>query len=223
MSAPTQRPSVVYGRPVTTDGVRNLYSGTSVKPWTPPVPGIDNLGITSVDTFAVPGVGEYTVPFDGYVRVVRSQPTSEEWSKAEVYTNLIEMKMEGSCEELGPITVTLNPDCLSTGQIRTPFDPYAGEGPSAKACRMAVGAIFDMPKLGLRLANKEPIILTIDDVRQIPPAGSPGKGQIYRMLPLHDIERMDDSPVAYVTSLRFTMGGYLPWERFGPEYKEFGK
>ena len=85
---------------------------------------------------------------------------------AEVYTNLIEMRMVGECPELGEITVTLNPDCLSTGQIRTPFDPYAGEGPSAKACRMAVGAIFDMPKLGLKLINKEPIIL---DHRRRPP------------------------------------------------------
>jgi hypothetical protein len=210
----TQQPSVVYGRPVTTDGVPNLYEGSTVVPWTAPDPGIDNLGISSIDTFAVPGVGEYTVEFRGWVRVVRSEPTSREWSKCEVYTNLIEMRMVGECAELGKITVTLNPDCLSTGQIRTPFDPYAGEGPSAKACRMAVGAIFDMPKLGLRLINKEPIILTIDDVRQIPPAGSPGKGQIYRMLPLHDSENLNDEPVAYVTSLRFTMGGYLPETEF---------
>ncbi|WP_461119427.1 DUF6073 family protein [Saccharothrix stipae] len=212
MTTSAQQPTVVYGRPVTTDGVPNLYEGTNVVPWTPPERGIDNLGITSVDTFAVPGVGEYTVEFDGYVRVVRSEPTSKEWANAEVYTNLIEMKMVGRSEELGEITVTLNPDALSTGQIRTPFDPYAGEGPSAKACRMAVGAIFDMPKLGMRLVNKEPIILTIDDVRQIPPAGSPGKGQIYRMLPLHDERDLHGSPVAYVTSLRFRMGGYLAKE-----------
>jgi hypothetical protein len=212
MAASSPGTTTVYGRPVTTEGVPNLYQGTSVSPWTPPVPGIDNLGISSVDTFAVPGVGEYTVDFDGYVRVVRSEPTSEEWATAEVYTNLIEMKMVGECQELGRITVTLNPECLSAGQIRTPFDPYAGEGPAAKACRMAVGAIFDMPKLGMKLVNKEPIILTIDDVRQIPPAGSPGKGQIYRMLPLHDSRRLDDAPVAYVTSLRFTMGGYTTQE-----------
>jgi len=208
MATPT-RPSVIYGRPVTTEGVPNIYAGATVIPWTAPDPGIDNLGITSIDTFAVPGIGEYTVPFAGYVRVVRSEPTSREWPKAEVYTNLIEMKMVGDSDELGRITVTLNPECLSTGQIRTPFDPYAGEGPSAKACRMAVGAIFDMPKLGLKLINKEPIILTIDDVRQIPPAGAPGKGQIYRMLPLHDSRHPDEQPVAYVTSLRFNMGGYL--------------
>lgn len=201
--------AIRFGRPVTTEGVPNVYAGTPVVPWTPPEPGIDNLGIDSVDTFAVPGVGEYTVAFKGWVRVVRSHSTSQEWANAEVYTNLIEMKMVGECEELGKITVTLNPDCLSAGQIRTPFDPYAGEGPAAKACRMAVGAIFDMPKLGLKLINREPIILTIDDVRSIPPAGAPGKGQIYRMMPLLDINDPDGQPVAYLTSLRFNMGGYL--------------
>lgn len=209
MSAPTKQPPVLYGRPVTTDGVPNLYTGTKVVPWTPPERGIDNLGITSTDTFALPGVGEYTVDFDGWVRVVRSDPTAEEWHTAEVYTNLIEMKMEGHCEELGTITVTLNPDCLSAGQIRTPFDPYAGEGPSAKACRMAVGCIFDMPKMQMKLFNREPVILTIDDVRQIPPAGSPGKGQVYRMMPLYDVRDPEGEPVAYLTSLRFKMGGYI--------------
>ena len=205
----TTTQTIRFGRPVETDGVPNIYAGAPVVQWTPPGPGIDNLGISSIDTFAVPGVGEYTVPFDGWVRVVRSPSTSGEWANAEVYTNLIEMKMVGECEELGKITVTLNPDCLSAGQIRTPFDPYAGEGPSAKACRMAVGAIFDMPKLGMKLMNREPIILTIDDVRSIPPAGAPGKGQIYRMMPLLNVDDPDGEPVAYLTSLRFNMGGYL--------------
>jgi hypothetical protein len=205
-------PSIQYGPHVPTEGVPNLYHGTEVKSWTPPEAGIDNLGISSVDTFAVPGVGEFTVNFSGYVRVVRSEPTDREWAGAEVYTNLIEMKMVGESEELGTITVTLNEQCLSAGQIRTPFDPYAGEGPSAKACRMAVGVIFDVPKLGLRLFNKEPVILTIDDVRTIPPAGAPGKGQIYRMMPLYDLAKPEGEPVAYLTSLRFTMGGYLQKE-----------
>jgi hypothetical protein len=119
------------------------------------------------------------------------------------------MKMTGENDELGRITVTLNPECLSAGQIRTPFDPYADEGPSAKACRMAVGALFDMPRLGMTLMNCEPIILTIDDVQSIPPAGAPGQGQIYRMMPLVDVTDPDGAPVAYLTSLRFAMGGYL--------------
>lgn len=202
-------PTIRFGRPVTTDGIPNVYAGAPVVPFSPTEPGIDNLGITSTDTFAIPGVGEYVVDFSGWVRVVRSTPTSNEWHSAEVYTNLIEMKMVGESEELGQITVTLNPECLSAGQIRTPFDPYAGEGPSAKACRMAVGAVFDMPKMGMKLVNREPVILTIDDVRSIPPAGAPGKGQIYRMMPLLDIENPDGEPVAYLTSLRFKMGGYL--------------
>jgi hypothetical protein len=183
-------PTIRFGRPVTTEGVPNRYAGTPVVPWRPTEPGIDNLGITSTDTFAIPGVGEYTVEFTGWVRVVRSMPTSSEWAAAEVYTNLIEMKMTGENDELGRITVTLNPECLSAGQIRTPFDPYADEGPSAKACRMAVGALFD-------------------DVQSIPPAGAPGQGQIYRMMPLVDVTDPDGAPVAYLTSLRFAMGGYL--------------
>jgi hypothetical protein len=202
-------PTIRFGRPVTTAGVPDRYVGTPVVPWRPTEPGIDNLGITSIDTFAIPGVGEYTVEFTGWVRVVRSQPTSSEWAAAEVYTNLIGMKMAGESDELGRITVTLNPECLSAGQIRAPFDPYAGEGPAAKACRMAVGAIFDMPKLNMTLMNREPIILTIDDVRSIPPAGAPGKGQIYRMMPLVDVNDPDGEPIAYLTSLRFAMGGYL--------------
>ncbi len=212
MSSAVQEPTIVYGPRVPVEGVPNLYAGTQVTPWTPTPPGIDNLGISSVDTFAVPGVGEFTVEFKGYVRVIRSEPTADQWAVAEVYTNLLEMKMVGESEELGTITVSLNSSCLSAGQIRAPFDPYAGEGPSAKACRMAVGATFDVPKLGLKLYNKEPVILTIDDVRTIPPAGAPGKGQIYRMLPLYDVAHPEGEPVAYLTSLRFTMGGYLSAE-----------
>jgi len=213
MTAVHPSKTVIYGRPVDTQGVPDRYAGTPVVPWTPPVPGIDNLGLHSWDTFAIPGVGEFPVEFDGYVRVVRSEPTDDEWAGAEGYTNLVEMKMVGESAELGTITTTLNPECLSAGQIRTPFDPYAGEGPAAKACRMAVGCLFAIPKLGKTLFNREPVILTIDDVRTIPPAGAPGKGQIYRMLPLYDCADPDGEPVGYLTSLRFNMGGYLTPEQ----------
>jgi len=209
MTTVSPNKTTIYGRPVESDGVPNLYEGTPVVQWTPPVPGIDNLGLHSWDTFAIPGVGEFNVEFDGYVRVVRSEPTDDEWAGAEVYTNLIEMKMVGESDGLGTVISTLNPECLSAGQIRTPFDPYAGEGPAAKACRMAVGCLFEMPKLGKTLFNREPVILTIDDVRSIPPAGAPGKGQIYRMLPLYDVQDPWGEPVGYLTSLRFNMGGYL--------------
>ena len=140
---------------------------------------------------------------------VRSQPTTDDWASTEVYTNLIEMHMEGESPELGPIHVRLNHECLSTGLIRTPFDAEGEEQPE-KACRMAVGATFQLPRLGLELFNKEPVLLTIDNVRSIPPAGNPGKGQIYQMLPLYDVANPDAEPVAYLTSLSFRMGTYLP-------------
>ena len=172
-TAVTPEPKIKYGPQVSTNGVPNLFEPQTVTPFTPPPPGIDNLGITSVDTFKVPGVGEFTVEFSGYVRVVRSQPTTDDWASTEVYTNLIEMHMEGESPELGPIHVRLNHECLSTGLIRTPFDSEGEEQPE-KACRMAVGATFELPRLGLELFNKEPVLLTIDNVRSIPPAGNPG-------------------------------------------------
>ena len=208
-TAVTPEPKIKCGPQVSTNGVPNLFEPQTVTPFTPPPSGIDNLGITSVDTFKVPGVGEFTVEFSGYVRVVRSQPTTDDWASTEVYTNLIEMHMEGESPELGPIHVRLNHECLSTGLIRTPFDAEGEEQPE-KACRMAVGATFQLPRLGLELFNKEPVLLTIDNVRSIPPAGNPGKGQIYQMLPLYDVANPDAEPVAYLTSLSFRMGTYLP-------------
>jgi len=207
-TAVTGEPKIKYGPQVKTEGVPNLFEPQTVTPFVPPPPGIDNLGITSTDTFKVPGVGEFTVDFTGYVRVVRSEPTSDDWTSSEVYTNLLEMHMEGESPELGPIQVRLNSDCLSTGMIRTPFADEQATQP-AKACRMAVGAIFELPRLGLELYNKEPVLLTIDDVCSIPPAGNPGKGQIYQMLPLYDVANPDAEPVAYLTSLSFQMGTYL--------------
>jgi len=197
-----------YGPRIDLQELEDLYEGATVTPFTPPKGGIDNLGIRSVDTFTVPGFGESTVEFRGYVRVARSQPTTDDWASTEVFTNMIEMYMYGESEELGPITVRLQPETLSTGCIHTPFEETDTNQPE-KACRMAVGAIFEAPKMGLTLFNKEPVVLTIDHVKSIPPAGNPGRGQIYRMLPLFDRENPEGRPVAYLTSLSFAMGTYL--------------
>lgn len=202
------RKKLAYGPEVNLQSCPNVYAPQNVKEFTPPPTGIDNLGITSTDTFSVPGLGEATVDFQGWVRVARSTPTADNWDRAEVYTNLIEMYMRGESEAFGPIIVTLQPEILSTGMIR---NPRASEGheTSAKACRMAVAAQFDLPKLGMQLFNREPIELTIDNVKSIPPAGSPGKGQIYFVLPLFSRADPDGAPAAYLTSLKFQMGAYL--------------
>src|SRR5262245_34924461 len=64
--------------------------------------------------------------------------------------------------------------------LRTPFEDCVRKD-REKACRMAEGAVFTVPSLGLKLFNKESIELTIDNVRAIPPASNPGGGRIYRM------------------------------------------
>ena len=117
--------------------------------------------------------------------------------------------MVGESEELGRITVTLNPECLVTGQIRTPFDPYAGEGPSAKACRMAVGAIFDMPKLGMTLINRSRSSSPSTTSARSRRPEHPAKARSTACCRCTTSSDPDGEPVAYVTSLRFTMGGYL--------------
>jgi hypothetical protein len=206
----TENGKVISGVPVEHTLLEDLFGPRRVEPFTPPPTGIDNLGITSTDKFYVPSLGEFIVQFEGYVRVARSKPTASDWVNAEVYTNLVEMRMLGHAENLGDVVVTLNSDYLSTGMLRTPFEDMCQSQPE-KACRMAVGAVFTLP-IGLTLFNKEPIELTIDNVRAIPPAGNPGVGRIYRMLPLFRTDDPDGPPAAYLTSLSFAMGTYLTEE-----------
>lgn len=208
----TQAPTPhAYGVRIDRTNLPYLYPPQNVEPYTPPQTGIDNLGITSTDTFVVAGLGEVTVHFKGYVRVARSEPTSGDWNTSYVYTNLFDLTMRGQSDEIGEIVVTLNPEFVSTGQLNTPFGDEELDRP-AKACRMAVGALFNIPTLGKTLYNKEPIILTIDDVRSIPPAGNPGNGLIHRMLPLFDHNNPDGPPAAYLTALKFAMGNYITEE-----------
>jgi len=199
---------VASGLIISTDELDDLYGPREVEPFTPPPTGIDNLGITSSDSFHVPGLGSFTIEFKGYVRVARSTPTAPDWTNAEVYTRLIEMCMIGTAAGVGKVIVTLNPDYLSTGQLRTPFEDLGKTRPE-KACRMAVGALFRAPQLSRTLFNKEPIELTIDNVCAIPPAGNPGVGRIYRNLPLYDLADPDGPIAAYLTGLNFAMGVYL--------------
>jgi hypothetical protein len=208
MSTAINNQKPAWGPRLDVSQATDVFAPQRVEQYTPPPPGIDNLGITSTDTFMVPGKGEFTVDFKGYVRVARSTPTADDWNHSEVYTNLIEMCMRGEAPGVGPIIVTLNQDYTSTGQLWTPACDMESEKP-AKACRMAVSAIFSMPQLGLVLFNKEPILLTINDVRAIPPSGNPGMGRIYEKLPLYNRSDPEGRPVADITALKFAMGTYL--------------
>jgi hypothetical protein len=215
----TSEGKVSSGVPIDYPKLPNLFGPRAVSPFTPPPTGIDNLGITSTDSFFIPGRGEVTVNFTGYVRVARSEPTCADWVNAEVYTNLIEMRMVGKTSEIGDVIVTLNPEYQSAGQLRTPFADLDKVQPE-KACRMAVGAMFHAPRLGKCLFNKEPIELTIDNVRAIPPAGNPGIGRIYRNLPLYDVDNPHGPIAAYLTGLSFAMGTYLTEDELGELRRE---
>jgi hypothetical protein len=204
----TENGQISSGVPINHPMLDDLFGPREVSAFSPPPTGIDNLGITSCDSFHIPGRGSTTVDFAGYVRVARSQPTAADWVNAEVYTNLIEMRMVGTSPEVGLIVVELNPEYMSAGQLRTPFEDMQQAQPE-KACRMAVGAIFKVPSLGKTFFNKEPIELTIDHVRAIPPAGNPGVGRIYRNLPLYDVENPQGPVALYLTALDFVMGNYL--------------
>src|SRR5437773_11304930 len=74
---------VASGVHIAHDQLPDLFGPRQVEPFTPPPTGIDNLGITSTDKFYVPGKGEFTVQFQGYVRVARSRPTAHDWVNAE--------------------------------------------------------------------------------------------------------------------------------------------
>src|SRR5262245_22007992 len=95
MATEGSSPKIAWGPRVDVGDLQDLYAPQTVQAYTPTAAGIDNLGITSVDTFMVPGRGEFKVAFTGYVRVARSQPTADDWVNTEVYTNLIGMHMRG--------------------------------------------------------------------------------------------------------------------------------
>lgn len=196
----------------------DLYAPQAVKPFTATPAGIDNLHLSSVDTFYIPGKGEMTVKFRGYMRVARSQPTTDDWDTCEVFVNMIDLRLQGESRELGPMTVRLNPEFVAAGQV-FPTEQPAGSR-AAAACRIAAPAIFEVPQMGFSksdgsqggLFNKEPILLMNDGIEALPPVEDPnGMAHLYK-LPLFDMARGDGRPVAYITSLKYTIGGYVTRE-----------
>ena len=173
--------------------------------------GIDNLAMTTVDTFYVPGIGEFTAVFKGYVRVVRAEPTTDNWATSVVYTNMIDMSLHADTDAVGPIHVRINPDVVCAGQIVTPrLAELAELEAPAKNCRIAVSAYFDIPRMDMTIFNKEPILLCIDGITTMPPGGAHGVGRFHNQLPLYSTADPDGIPAAWLQRLEFDMGNYLP-------------
>ncbi|HSG41144.1 MAG TPA: DUF6073 family protein [Thermoanaerobaculia bacterium] len=194
-----------WGRRIDTRQLKDLYGPMKVGKFEIAPSGIDNLGLTSEDTFFVPGKGTFTVSFNGFFRVARENPRSTKWEEADVPVNMVEMGLRGD-SELGPIQVSLNQDFVSAGQT------FAPGRAAAAACRIATAAEFALPQAGMTLFNKEPILLMNDAIESIPPVEDPnGEAHIYR-LPLFDRSNPDGEPAAYLMRLRYTVGNYMPQE-----------
>jgi hypothetical protein len=188
--------------------LRDLYAPTNIKRYTATPGGIDNLTLSSKDTFVIPGKGEFEVDFNGYFRVARSNPTSKSWAAAEWFVNMVDLNLSGESKDLGTINVSLNADKVSPGQV------FAAGAPEAAAkCRIATAATFEMPQLGVTAFNKEPILLMNDAIESVPPVEDPnGEAYIYR-LPLFNVDDPNGQPIAYLTSLRYTVGNYITREQ----------
>jgi hypothetical protein len=154
--------------------------------------------------FMIPGKGEFTVDFSGYFRVARDHPTSTDWTTFHLLVNIIDLKLHGRHKELGTISVSLNPDVLSTGQIFPAKDPH---GPAK--CRIATGVVFDLPQLGLTVFNKEPILLMNENVSSIPPVDDPNGHALLFMLPLFDRAHPSGHAVAFLSSLKYGADNYI--------------
>lgn len=212
-SAPSPRPGRRNGSaPAATDwgprielaGLDDLYDGTEVQAYTVPDGGIDNLALSSTDTFEIPGRGEFRMDFSGYFRVARAEPETKNWAQANVFVNLADMKLTGSHNELGTVNVRLNENVVSPGQTFAPGDRSA-----PAACRIGAAVEFELEDQGMTVFNKEPILLMNDAIEAIPPVEDPnGMARLYR-LPLFDTRNPDGMPVAYLNRLQYTVGNYV--------------
>lgn len=188
----------------TKKNLKALFAGTEVKKFSATPGGIDNLALSSTDVFSIPGRGDFSVNFDGYFEVTRDDPTTDKWATREVFVNMTDLNLQGKSDELGPIKVRLNNDIVSAGQVFP-----AGAEAAASKCRIATGAEFEMSALGVTAFNKEPILLKNDAIESVPPIEDPnGIAHVYE-LPLFDKKNPDGKPVAYLQSLRYTVGNYI--------------
>jgi len=232
MSVSSDTRAALWGPQVDLTGKKDLFWPQNVARFADIPGGIDNLRMTTVDTFEVPDqngrLQEFTTVFRGYVRVVRDDPTTSDWRTSIVYTNMIDMQMESEETPFGKIQVQMRPGTICSGQITTPrAAQVAAVDAPAKDCRIAVAALFTIPRMpvsngsGVQVAevtlfNKEPIMLCIDGITTMPPGGAHGVGGFHKRLPLYDYARCDDPrirPLAWLTRLDFDMGDYLPEEQ----------
>jgi hypothetical protein len=208
---PTKPGKELWGPRVDLTGLEDLYGPREVPGRTVVPGGIDHLGLHSTDVFEIDrfGAGIFEVNFNGYFRVARAHATTQDWTTFSLRVNIIDLKLRGSHPELGEITVRLNPDIVSTGQI---FPAKTADGDAE--CRIATAVTFEIPKMGVTLRNREPILLMNNHVRSIPPVDDPSGQALLYKLPLFDVIDPKAPAVAYLTSLKYGADHYLTRPQF---------
>src|SRR5689334_16361081 len=73
---PNGKQAANWGPRIETVGLDDLYHPQQVQPFSVPPAAIDNLHLSSIDKFLLPGRGEFSVNFEGYFRVARDHPTT---------------------------------------------------------------------------------------------------------------------------------------------------
>jgi hypothetical protein len=198
-----------WGQRIDTRSLSELYAPQEIKPFTATPAGIDNLALSSIDTFWLPSGGKYEqheVHFEGYFQVARAAPTTQDWATAEFHVNLTDLVLhsKAAAKGLGSIRVRKNPDLVSAGQV------FASGGKSAAAaCRIATSVIFETSERGMSFYNKEPILLMNGGIKSVPPLEDPNGKAFNYLLPLFDTKNPDGPAVAYLESLRYTVGNYI--------------
>src|SRR5712691_4507590 len=143
-----------WGPRIETRALRQLYAPQEIRPFTATPAGIDNLALSSIDTFLIRNNGKHEkheVHFEGYFQVARGQPTTNSWDTCEVYVNMTDIILhaKSSVAGLGRIKVQKNPDVVSAGQVFA-----AGGKNTLAACRIAASVIFEVPERKMSLFNK---------------------------------------------------------------------
>ena len=205
-----------WARAVDFTGLREIFkdepSAKTYQRGVLPKAAIHHVTIKTTDTFSIPEMGEFEVPFEGYSRVVCSEPSTDDWNTAIIYVNYVEHIMFGHHPKLGGIKVQLNPDILSGGNIfPTPRRDLSSSSELVMACRVNIAAQFHVEGMNRNLFNKTPIQIASDDLRGVPPLGEGGDAHVFN-LPLYSVDDPSGELVGYIDTMDYHVLDYASRE-----------
>jgi hypothetical protein len=177
--------------------------------FTMPHGGIDRLNFLTWDTIEVLGQGEDVIEFHGYYVIERANPTSSDWQAASVDILMRELSVTGVSQKFGRIHVRVNEDIgkQSGGQVKA-GTRYSGLPDSPKLCEMNGYMMFELLDAGLKVFNKDPIVLE-HNITHIPPIGQGGGTRGRVSVELYRVDDPDGPPVALLRQVKTHIGSWL--------------